>query len=480
MTLSSSHLARHRNPGDPLPPLRDRVEATLADVELRGALGVMAQRFNDARNEAMGEAGMTELKVRGTAVRAEGVTALRANLTRLEESLRRLGVVVHHAATGSEAAGIITEIARAADVRRVVKSKSMATEEINLNHALEGAGIEVHETDLGEWIVQEAEERPSHIIAPAVHKTRPQITRLFSEVAGEELPDDREVLCAFAQDRLRDAFLTADMGVSGVNFACADTGTLVLVTNEGNGRLTTSLPRIHVALMPVDKVLAHFADLATMLPLLIRNATGQKLTSYVTMINGPRRAGELDGPEELHVVVLDGGRTGLLGTRFEAMLRCIRCGACLNVCPVYGTIGGHAYGGVYPGPMGAVLTPLLSDLHEGADLPGATSLCGACSEVCPVGIPLHDLLVDLRTSVNRRSPSTSRARRWFFAGWSRVWSHPTLYRWSARTGNVGRRVPRVARHLPVARAWAEGREVPPAVPQTFHQWWRSERGDRAG
>jgi L-lactate dehydrogenase complex protein LldF len=478
VTLSSSHLARHRNPGDPLPPLRDRVEATLADPELRGALGVMAQRFNDARDVAMGEEGMADLKARGTAVRADGVAALRANLAQLEESLDRLGVVVHHAGTGAEAAEIITDIARSRDVRRVVKSKSMATEEINLNHSMEGAGIEVVETDLGEWIVQAAEERPSHIIAPAVHKTRPQITRLFSEVAGHELPDDREVLCAFAQDRLRDAFLTADMGVSGVNFACADTGTLVLVTNEGNGRLTTSLPRIHVALMPVEKVLAHFADLATMLPLLIRNATGQKLTSYVTLINGPRRPGELDGPEEVHVVLLDGGRTALLGTRFEDMLRCIRCGACLNVCPVYGTIGGHAYGGVYPGPMGAVLTPLLSDLHEGTDLPGATSLCGACSEVCPVGIPLHDLLVDLRTSVNRRSPSESRARRLFFGVWSRAWSRPTLYRFTARVANVGRRFPRVAARVPVARAWAEGRDVPPAVPQTFHSWWRSERGHR--
>jgi L-lactate dehydrogenase complex protein LldF len=475
---SSSHLARHRNPGDPLPPLRDRVEATLADLELRGALGVMAQRFNDARGVAMSEEGMVDLKARGTAVRAEGVAGLRANLVQLEASLRRLGVEVHHARTAAEAAQIITDLAQARNVHRVVKSKSMATEEINLNHVMEGAGIDVVETDLGEWIVQEAEERPSHIIAPAVHKTRPQITRLLSEVAGADLPDDREVLCAFAQNRLRGAFLDADMGVSGVNFACADTGTLVLVTNEGNGRLTTSLPRIHVALMPVEKVLAHFADLSTMLPLLIRNATGQKLTSYVTMINGPRRSGELDGPEELHVVFLDGGRTALLGGPFEEMLRCIRCGACLNVCPVYGTIGGHAYGGVYPGPMGAVLTPLLSDLHEGTELPGATSLCGACTEVCPVGIPLHDLLVDLRKAVNRRSRSASRARRLFFGVWSRAWSRPTLYRFSARAANVGRRLPGVGARLPVVRAWAEGRDLPPAVTQTFHGWWRSERGRR--
>ena len=362
---SSADLAHHRSPGDPLPPLRDRVEATLQNVELRGALRVMATRFNDARQVAMAEPGMAALKAQGTAIRSAGVADLRANLARAEASLQALGVQVHHAATGVEAAELIADLAEQRGVRRAVKSKSMATEEIDLNHHLEGRGVEVVETDLGEWIIQQASERPSHIIAPAVHKTRPQITRLFSDVAGEELADEREQLCAFAQHQLRDAFLTADLGISGANFVCADTGTIVLVTNEGNGRLTTSLPRVHVALVPVDKVLPRFADLSTMLPLLIRHATGQKLTSYVTLINGPRRDGELDGPDEVHVVFLDAGRTALLGTRFQEMLRCIRCGACLNVCPVYGTIGGHAYGGVYPGPMGAVLTPLLSGLAGG-------------------------------------------------------------------------------------------------------------------
>ena len=316
-------------------------------------------------------------------------------------------------------------------------------------------------------------ERPSHIIAPAVHKTRPQITELFSDLAGDALPDEREHLCAFAQQQLRGEFLAADLGVSGANFVCADTGTIVLVTNEGNGRLTTSLPRIHIALVPIEKVLARFEDLGTMLPLLTRHATGQPLTSYVSMITGPRRADELDGPDEVHVVFLDAGRTALLGTEFEDMLRCIRCGACLNVCPVYGTIGGHAYGGVYPGPMGAVLTPLLSGLEEGRELPGATSLCGACSDVCPVGIPLADLLIGLRGAVAAREPRG--ARRAFFGLWSRAWSVPRLYRWSAQVGNWARRWPRLARCLPVARGWGEGRALPPAVPETFHDWWRRER-----
>lgn len=476
MKITSSDLARHRRAGDPLPPLRARVAATRDDLELRGALGVMAERFNGAREEALAEPGMADLKARGIAIRTQGVRDLRANLARFEQSLQTLGVRVHHARTGADAAAVIGDIAVAANARRVVKSKSMATEEIHLNDHLEHRGVEVVETDLGEWIVQQAHERPSHIIAPAVHKTRPQVTQLFSGLAGQELEDRREELCAFAQTRLRDAFLTADLGVSGANFGCADTGTLVLVTNEGNGRLTTSLPRVHVALVPVDKVIAHFDDLATMVPLLIRHATGQKLTSYVTMIHGPRRVGELDGPEELHVVLLDGGRTALLGTEFEEMLRCIRCGACLNVCPVYATIGGHAYGGVYPGPMGAVLTPLLSNGAEGSELPGATSLCGACSAVCPVGIPLHDLLVKLRAKPG--AAERSRRRTLFFALWSRAWSVPAVYRWTTRVANLARRHPRLSRHLPVARAWCEGRALPDPVAKTFHAWWRDEHPAR--
>jgi L-lactate dehydrogenase complex protein LldF len=449
------------------------VHATLNDVELRGALATMADRFNAARREAMSEPGMTALRARGTQIRAEGVAALRANVDRAEAALRRLGVHVHRADTGVAAAELIADLAARAGARRAVKSKSMATEEIDLNVHVEARGVEVFETDLGEWIIQKADERPSHIIAPAVHKTRPQVTRLFSDLAGEGIEDEREVLCAFAQRRLREVFLTADLGISGANFVCADTGTIALVTNEGNGRLTTSLPRVHIALVPVEKVLPRFEDLATMLPLLTRNATGQKLTSYVTLITGPRREGEVDGPEELHVVFLDGGRTALLDTPFRDMLRCIRCGACLNICPVYGTIGGHAYGGVYPGPMGAVLTPLLSGMRDGTELPGATSLCGACSEVCPVGIPLHELLLELRAATATRPRSLP--RRAFFALWSRLWARPSMYRRSARVALRARRHPRWVEGLPVVRGWTTGRSLPPPVDEPFHDWWRRAR-----
>jgi L-lactate dehydrogenase complex protein LldF len=477
VTVTYVEIARHRKPGEALPPLRDRAEASLGDADLQGALANMAGRFNRERERAMAEPGMAELRTRAEASRTNGVAAMRHYLTTLEASLRALGVHVHHAPTASDARRIIGGIAADAGVRRIVKSKSMATEEIDLNAHLEAQGIDVVETDLGEWIIQKAHERPSHIIAPAVHKSRGQVTTLFSELAGAALPDRREDLCAFAQERLRDAFLTADMGISGVNFACADTGTIALVTNEDNGRMTTSLPRVHVAVMPIEKVLPTFADLATMLPILVRNATGQKLSTYVTLLTGPRRAGELDGPEEMHVVILDNGRSALLGGPYEAMLRCIRCGACLNVCPVYGTIGGHAYGGVYSGPMGAVLTPLLSAMGEGADLPGASSLCGACSEACPVGIPLAEMLIELRADAQSlpASEERSRAKRWFFGVWSRAWSVPLVYRATVRAGSfAGRRAPALVRRLPGVRRWADGRELPPLAAESFHDWWRRE------
>ena len=474
-TLTYVEIARHRHPGESAPPLRRRAEVAVADEEVQAALKLMATRFSAGRRIAMSEPGSEQLKQRGIAIRREGVATLRQNLARLEDSLRRLGVHVHHAATGEDAVRVITDIAVSHEVKRIVKSKSMATEEIDLNFHLEAKGMEVIETDLGEYIVQKAEERPRHIIAPAIHNSRARVTRLFSAIAGRALPDRREDLCAFAQQTLREAFLTADMGITGVNFACADTGTLVLVTNEGNGRMTSTLPRIHVAVMPVEKVLPRFADLGTMVPLLTRNATGQKLSSYVTFLTGPKREGEVDGPDELHVVVLDAGRTALLGSPYEDMLRCIRCGACLNVCPVYGTIGGHAYGGTYSGPMGAVLTPLLGGMQDGADLPYATSLCGACTEACPVGIPLHDLLIRLRAAAQEESPIRSPAKRRFFAAWSRAWSIPSVYRLSTRLARAGRRVSPLARFAPVGRAWGQGREMPVPAKETFHEWWARQR-----
>ena len=337
---------------------------------------------------------------------------------------------------------------RAAGATRVAKSKSMATEEIDLNPALEAAGAEVVETDLGEWIIQLAGETPSHIIAPALHKDRHQIKDLFVDAvaAAATLDTEPAELVAFARGRLREVFLAADIGITGANFAVAETGSIVLVTNEGNGRLVTALPRIHVAVMGMERVAADWDQADLLLALLARSATGQRLSSYTNVVTGPRGGGELDGPDELHVVILDNGRSELLGGEFHEMLDCIRCGACLNVCPVYRQIGGHAYGWVYPGPMGAVLTPLLAaDQPEAAELAGASTLCGACMDACPVQIPLQDLLLSLR---RRKAEGAGRGERAAWRAWAAAWSDPRRYDATTRAATWGRWAADLAGHLP--------------------------------
>src|SRR5438034_3164188 len=277
----------------------------------------------------------------------------------------------------------------------------MTAEEVHLNAALEAAGVEVAETDFGEFIIQLAGERPSHLVAPAVHHTRESIARILSKEVGRDVPDDPQLLAQAGRRLLREKFRTADMGISGANFAVAETGTIVLVTNEGNGRLTTACPRIHVALMGMEKVIPRYEDLPVFVKLLARAATGQSLSVYTTLITGPRRAGELDGPEEFHLVVLDNGRTRILGGPLRESLFCIRCGACLNVCPIYRNVGGHAYGGVYAGPIGAVLTPLYDGLAANHHLPHASSLCGACQAACPVKIQIPEMLIRLREQLHQ-------------------------------------------------------------------------------
>jgi L-lactate dehydrogenase complex protein LldF len=292
-------------------------------------------------------------------------------LEQLEASVQKLGGTVNWATTAAEARQIIVDIARRANCRHAVKSKSMTSEEIHLNPALEAAGIDVTETDLGEYILQVAGERPSHLVAPAVHHTRESVARVLSKHLGQVLPDDPKALAMSGRRVLRDKFYRADLGITGVNFAVAETGTVVLVTNEGNGRLTTTCPRVHVALMGMEKVIPRMRDLPTFLKLLARGATGQTLSVYTTLLTGKRRAGEVDGPEEFHLVILDNGRSKILASPFRESLQCIRCGACLNACPVYRRIGGHAYGGVYGGPIGSILTPLFDSVSDNPQLPHA-------------------------------------------------------------------------------------------------------------
>jgi L-lactate dehydrogenase complex protein LldF len=418
------------------------------------------------------------LRERGAEIRRETLRDLEGYLAALTEKAEANGVVVHRAATPDDATRIITKIAQDNDVTLVVKSKSMATEEIHLNASLEDKGIEVVETDLGEYIVQVADERPSHIVGPALHKSQAEVGALFEELAGGQIPQEAEALAAFARTRLRSDFHRADMGISGVNFAAADTGTLTLVTNEGNADMVTSQPRIHVAVMPMEKVIPRFRDIAVLVPLLCYAATMQKVSVYQTMLNGPRREGELDGPEQLHLVILDNGRSSIVGSRYEEVLACIRCGNCQIACPVYRTVGGHAYGSVYGGPIGAVLTPLLANTRQGTDLPFLSSLCGACFDACPVKIPLPDMLVDLRADYEAKA-ARGRPRRWGWRLWAKAWDSPRVYRATMTALRLtAPLLPRaVIRHLPgPGKGWATGRELPTTrTAGAFRSWFAGRR-----
>lgn len=451
--------------------LRERTRQQVADPLLRRALAKATDTLDERREHAMSQlADLEGMRTSARAAKAEVLAALPELLEQLADRLAERGVHVHWAATADEATAQVRTILSRAGARRVVKSKSMLSEEVSLNHALEEDGCEVTETDLGEWIIQLAKETPSHIIVPAIHKGRGEIRAVLEQVADGDLSDVPAELAAFARERLRERFLVADAGISGVNFAVASTGTLVLVSNEGNARLTTSLPKVHVALLGMERVVADWTQLDLLLALLTRAATGQPITTYVSAISGPRAPNEHDGPEQLHVVVIDNGRSDILGSEYTEMLACIRCGACLNVCPVYRQTGGHAYGWVYPGPMGAVLTPLLLEAPEAAEVPNASSLCGACWQACPVGIPLQDMLLALRREAAADAALTERLA---WAAWARAWSRPLGYRASLRLASLGARMLGDASRLPgPPQRWTATREAPAIGRQTFRDLWR--------
>jgi L-lactate dehydrogenase complex protein LldF len=395
-------------------------------------------------------------------------------LEQLEASVQGLGGHVHWAADAEEARRIVVGIAQQAGCKRAVKSKSMTSEEVHLNPALEAAGVEVTETDFGEYIIQVAGERPSHLVAPAVHHTRESIARLLSKHLGEALPDDPRTLALTGRRVLRAKFRASDLGISGANFAVAETGTIVLVTNEGNGRLTTTCPRLHVALMGMEKVIPRLEDLPAFLKLLARAATGQTLSIYTTLITGPRRPGDLDGPEEFHLVILDNGRSKVLATPFRESLQCIRCGACLNACPVYRRIGGHAYGGVYSGPIGSILTPLYDSVSANPHLPHASSLCGACQAACPVKINIPHMLIGLRELQHHEHKK--RWERWAYALWAQVLKRPWLYRLATRLGRAALRpwaTDGWLSRLPgPGSGWTSVRDFPVPARRSFRERWK--------
>ncbi|MGH2776201.1 MAG: LutB/LldF family L-lactate oxidation iron-sulfur protein [Actinomycetota bacterium] len=441
---------------------RDRSLVSLGVPTIGPAIKVAVDRQASSR-----EAGFESLKdyqglrVLAASVRDYNLSHLDEHLERLAETWEAAGGKLFFASDAEEARDYVLGVARRLNARTVVKSKSMVSEEISLNSALEKQGIQPVETDLGQYIVQVAGEPPSHITAPSIHKSQSEINELFSELAGEPLPNDATLLTRFARDRLRKNFLSAELGISGVNLAVADAGTLCLVTNEGNGRMCTSMPRAHVAIMGMERVVWDFDQLAVILNLLARSNTGQKLSQYTSLVHGPKRANEADGPEEAHLVILDNGRSNVLGSRYHEALRCIRCGACLNVCPVFRQVGGHVYDPVYSGPIGAIITPLLKETEQANELPHTSTLCGACTDVCPVKIPLHDFLLRLRMDHAHEAPLIERGA---YKAWSLGWATSRRFAWFRRAvavmGRVtgGRPVKRLP--LPLVGRWTRGRALP--------------------
>ncbi len=476
---------------------RENARRALDDAPLQRALArAMRQAETVAVASAAERADWEALRARARAMKEETIGRLDRHLARFADQVAARGGTVHWARDAAEARRIVVGLARDRGVTLAVKGKSMATEEVGLNAALEDAGIRPVEGDLGEYIVQLAGQPPSHITTPAIHLARGEIADLFQRTLGVARNDDPDALCRVARETLHGLFRAATMGLTGANFAVAETGTIVLHENEGNIRLATTLPRVHVAILGIEKVVPTLADLATVMRLLPRASTGQRLTSYVSWITGPRRADEDDGPEELHVVLLDNGRTRILADPVaREALYCIRCGACLNCCPVYRVLGGHAYGWILPGPIGSILTPQLLGLGRAPDLPFASTLCGACRDACPVRIDIPGLLLHLRHRIAEERTTAagappapadtlrSRLARLAASAAARAMSHPGLF---ALAGRAGRHVLQqfasggtVRRLPPPLDAWTDCRDFPLPAEESFRSWWEAHGNDDA-
>lgn len=460
------------------------VQRALADPKLQRALGNVKRGFIAKRAEAKAKLPeFDQLRDQARAIKDHTLAHLDLYLEEYERRVIESGGTVHYAPTGADARAIILALCQQAGARLITKSKSMISEEIGLNAELEAAGLEVVETDLGEYIAQLRGETPSHIIAPVIHLNKEEIAENFRK-AHRHRPRDRQLLTAQelvaeARSTLREKFLTAEIGITGANLLIAETGSSVVVTNEGNADLTQALPRTHIVIASIEKLVPTLEDACTILRLLARSGTGQEITTYTSFATGPRRAFDADGPEAYHVVLLDNGRSEMLGGDFQDMLRCIRCGACLNHCPVYSAIGGHAYGSIYPGPMGAVLSPALYGIGPMRDLPNASSFCGRCEEVCPVRIALPAMMRKWRER-DFAEGTAPLVQRLALKLWAYAAKRPRLYH--AAAGMIMPVLARLARgrgsfrSLPFARAWTATRDLPAPEGKTFQQLYAATQG----
>ena len=465
------------------PSFKDNARKALKNQTLQKALKNVEKGFIGKRQQALDDLPEFEaIRENGRAIKAHTLKHLDLYLEEYERNVTATGGHVHWAETSQDACEIVKQICQSVDARIITKGKSMISEEMQINDFLEKDGLEVVETDLGEYIIQLRGEHPSHIVAPAVHLTKDQVEEDFRRVHTHLDPDrdlsEASSLMGEARKVLREQFLAADVGITGANFLVAETGSSVIVTNEGNGDLTQTMSRVHIVLASIEKVIPTLNDLDQMLRLLARSATGQEQSVYTTISTGARRPEDPDGPEQYHVILLDNGRSSMLGTEFEDMLRCIRCAACINHCPVYHAVGGHAYGWVYPGPMGSVLTPSLVGVDKAGHLPNASTFCGRCESVCPMKIPLPKMMRHWREKEYERhlNPST---QRWGLKSWAFVATRPRLYHnlMGLAMGAMKHLAPLTGlmKRLPMTGAWTKHRELPAPEGRTFQQMWADQQ-----
>ena len=463
---------------------KERVSDGLENEFMRGAVSSAQERLRARRLEAAEELGnWEEWRSQAEEIRQHVLENLDYYLEQLAENVAKKGGHVFFAQTAEEATGYIRDVVKKKNGKKIVKSKSMVTEEINMNEALERDGCEVVETDLGEYILQiDDHDPPSHIVAPALHKNKEQIRDVFKERIGYRNTEKPEELVMHARAVLRKKFLEADIGITGCNFAIADTGSVSLVTNEGNGRLVTTIPKTQITVMGMERIVPSFDEFEVLVGMLTRSAVGQRLTSYITALTGPRLPGEADGPEEFHLVIIDNGRSNILGTEFQSVLQCIRCAACINVCPVYRHVGGHSYGSIYSGPIGAVLSPLLGGYDDYKELPYASSLCAACSEACPVKIPLHELLLKHRQRIVEKEGRAPISEKLAMKAFGLGTSAPSLYKMGSKLAPAAMKPfnedGKITKGPGPLKQWTQIRDFPAPNKSRFRDWFEDRRKEK--
>ncbi|WP_026675655.1 LutB/LldF family L-lactate oxidation iron-sulfur protein [Alkalihalobacterium bogoriense] len=460
-----------------------RVDKGLENSFMRNAMVSAQERLKNKKLDAQEELGnWEEWRNLAEEIRQHTLENLDYYLDELTENVVKQGGHVFFAQTAEEANEYITNIAKQKNAKKVIKSKSMVTEEISMNDALEQIGCEVIESDLGEYILQiDDHDPPSHIVAPALHKNKEQIRDTFSVKKGYTKTEKPEELALFAREQLRKEFLEADLGITGCNFAVAESGAISLVTNEGNARLSTTLPKTQITVMGMERIVPTWEELDILVSMLCRSAVGQKLTSYITGLTGPKEEGDVDGPEEFHLVIVDNGRSNILGTEFQSVLQCIRCAACINVCPIYRHIGGHSYGSIYPGPIGAVLSPLLGGYDDYKELPYASSLCAACTEACPVKIPLHELLIKHRRNIVEDYGKAAFGEKLAMKGFSLAASNPKIFSFGSKAAPMMMSPlvseGKVKKGPGPIKPWTDIRDFPEPSKQSFREWFKKrEKG----